>query len=257
MIVKATTLEGGYQDVDLSEAMTRVVSYPDDGVVYLNSEPCKLDTVEQLGFSELLAACQKARAWMGERPSEADQRWPHGKSVAEVIDALDAAIVAATADTAVGGGAWVTANGAIDPISYQGSEVVPYNTYLTQYNDLVASRKLYRQRASELAAERNKLLAEREELLALLSSLHDALEFARTRKRPSWAYEWLFGKKSNPHKHAVILKLDEIVEHGVTAVPDEPDPPYPHRTRVCANCGTAVDEEDLADGNLCHICIKR
>ncbi len=32
--------------------------------------------------------------------------------------------------------------------------------------------------------------------------------------------------------------------------------PYPHRTRVCAGCGTAVHEDDLADGNLCHICIK-
>lgn len=42
-----------------------------------------------------------------------------------------------------------------------------------------------------------------------------------------------------------------------TAVPNEPDPPYPHRTRVCSGCGTAVDEDDLADGNLCHICIKR
>ena len=34
------------------------------------------------------------------------------------------------------------------------------------------------------------------------------------------------------------------------------DQPYPHRTRVCAGCGTAVYEDDLADDNLCHICIK-
>lgn len=211
MIVKATTLDGGYQDVDLSEAMTRVVSYPDDGVVYLNSEPCKLDTVEQLGFSELLAACQKARAWMGERPSEADQRWPHGKSVAEVIDALDAAIVAATADTVVGGGAWVTANGAIDPISYQGSEVVPYNTYLTQYNDLVASRKLYRQRASELAAERDALRKLVEDLKlgaeCYLTAVADLQAGYTPDTHPDWnAVQYLAGEA-----HAAILRANDVL----------------------------------------------
>lgn len=54
--------------------------------------------------NELLAACQKARSWIGERPSDADQRWPYGKSVTEVIDALDAAIATAMAGTAVGVG---------------------------------------------------------------------------------------------------------------------------------------------------------
>lgn len=55
----------------------------------------------------------------------------------------------------------------------------------------------------------------------------------------------------------MIEEAAASIESQHTAVPDEPDPPYPHRTRVCADCGTAVDEEDLADGNLCHICIKR
>lgn len=45
----------------------------------------------------------------------------------------------------------------------------------------------------------------------LLASLHKALEFARIRTKPAYAYEWLFGKKSNPRKHAALIDLDEIV----------------------------------------------
>lgn len=100
-----------------------------------------------------------------------------------------------------------------------------------------------------------KIAAERDALLLLVADLHKALEFARTRERPSYAYEYLFGKKSTQRKHAVLLELDKVVGSR-TVLSDQPDPPYPHRTRVCAGCGTAVYEDDLADDNLCHICIK-
>lgn len=46
----------------------------------------------------------------------------------------------------------------IEPINYQGALVIPYSVYLEQYNDLVASRELYRQRASELKTECDALL---------------------------------------------------------------------------------------------------
>lgn len=49
------------------------------------------------------------------------------------------------------------------------------------------------------------------EAFDLLGELHKALEFARTRITPHWAYEYLFGKRTNPRKHAVLLSLDEFV----------------------------------------------
>lgn len=49
----------------------------------------------------------------------------------------------------------------------------------------------------------------------------------------------------------------KALQDNVDDIPlSDNDFPYPHRTRVCAGCGTAVYEDDLADGNLCHICIK-
>ncbi len=49
------------------------------------------------------------------------------------------------------------------------------------------------------------------EAFDLLGELHKAIEFARTRAKPVWAYEWLFGRRTNPRKHAVLLSLDEFV----------------------------------------------
>lgn len=49
------------------------------------------------------------------------------------------------------------------------------------------------------------------EAFALLGELHEALEFSRTRTKPVYAYEYLFGKKSAPNKHAALISLDEFV----------------------------------------------
>ena len=43
------------------------------------------------------------------------------------------------------------------------------------------------------------------------------------------------------------LRSEPVPGNGWYTTSD--DPPYLHRTRVCAGC-TGVDEDDLADGNL-------
>jgi hypothetical protein len=56
MKIKGTSLDGETVEIDTGDTPdSSLLPYPDDGVIYLGGVPCAADTVEQVGFSDLLA----------------------------------------------------------------------------------------------------------------------------------------------------------------------------------------------------------
>ena len=64
MKIKGTSLDGEAVEIDTSVnlAACRLVSYPDDDVIYLGGVPCPGSTVEQVGFSDMLAMLKTVTA---------------------------------------------------------------------------------------------------------------------------------------------------------------------------------------------------
>ena len=128
------------------------------------------------------------------------------------------------------------------------------------YRDIAKQLDTLKRQLAEMEGERDALRKLVEDLKlgaeCYLTAVSDLQAGYTPDTHPDWnAVQYLAGEA-----HAAILRANDVLgvdAGGDTAVPNEPDPPYPHRTRVCSGCGTAVDEDDLADGNLCHICIKR
>ena len=63
MKIMGISLDGDIVEIDTGDTPdSSLLPYPDDGVAYLGGVPCAAETVEQVGFSELLAMLKTVTA---------------------------------------------------------------------------------------------------------------------------------------------------------------------------------------------------